>query len=178
MQTAYKIPDFNIENLFDTSGKDKNSDKKFAEIVKKLRSINNHFSNQDELEKLWLHLDKKQASQLLPPTEQTLLGLKASTPIVNFVSQIDKGNELAKDFIIQHNLLTKNCEVYVNMLYVVSNLPTKVDENYIHFLESIKNVELPDFVKEDLVMKIEMSNTSEDDERIVSESEIFSKLKA
>lgn len=178
MQTAYKIPDFNILNLFDTTGKNKSSDKNLAEIVKKLRSINNHFSNQDELENLWLHLDKKQASQLLIPTQQTLLGLKASTPIINFVSQIDKGNELAKDFIIQHNLLTKNCEVYVNMLYVVSNLPTKIDAQYMRFLESIKNLELPDFVKEDLVMKIEMSNTSEDDERIVSESEVFSKLKA
>ena len=42
MQTAYKIPDFNIPNLFDTTGKNKSSDKKLAEIVKKLRSINNH----------------------------------------------------------------------------------------------------------------------------------------
>ena len=178
MQTAYKIPDFNIPNLFDTTGKNESSDKNLAEIVKKLKSINNHFSNQDELENLWFHLDKKQASQLLIYTNPTLLGLKASTPIINFVSQMNKGNELAKDFIIQHNLLTKNCEVCVNMLYVVSNLPMKVDKKYMQFLESIKKLELPDFVKEDLVIKIEMSNTSEDDERIVSESEVFSKLKA
>lgn len=178
MQPAYKIPDFNIANLFDTSGKDKSSDKKLVEIVKKLRSINNHFSNQDELENLWLHLDKKQASELLSSTQQTLLGLQASTPIVNFVSQMDKANELAKDFMIQHNLLTKNCELYVNMLYVISNLPTKVDKNYMRFLESIKYLELSEFVKEDLIMKIEMSTKNEDDERIVSEEEIFNKLKS
>jgi len=178
MQTAYKILDFNIPNLFDTTEIDKDSGKKLTEIVKKLKSVNNRFSDENEMENLWLHLDKKQASKLLISTSQTLLGLKASTPIVNFVSQMDKGNELAKNFVIQHNLLTKNCELYINMLYVISNLPNKVDKDYMKFLNSIKNVQLPEFIKEDLVMKIEMSNTSEDDEITVSESEIFNKLKA
>ena len=177
MQTTYKTPNFDIPNLFDTTGVSKNSDTQLAGIVKKLRTVNNHFSNQDELENLWLHLDKKQASELLISTKQTLLGLKASTPIVNFVSQMDKGNKLAKDFMIQHNLITKNCELYVNMLYVISNLPTKVDKKYMSFLESIKYLELPEFIKEDMVMKLDMSNTSEEDNKIVSSSEIFDKLK-
>lgn len=125
----------------------------------------------------WSFYQQKQAKSEYDKAKRILILLKSMRVAIDAMGLIiGKNIEFAK-FVEQYEQLIFNYTLLANMFDVMDRMPPSHTKEYDAFLVSIVGMELPEVVKEDLTMAIELHKADDDSENL-SYEDVMAKLKS